>query len=115
MKVTISIALDLSDFPAFNMPNEDSIRGALSNLGSLFHELHIAQLEKKCQLMSRLPEDEATREALLEHMNQDIDLTGQLFNDWQVIGTTDDGHTVQFNHKEPGYKERLLVDGEEVK
>jgi hypothetical protein len=83
-------------------------------LGSLFHELHVAQLEKKLKLMGRLPEDEATKEALLEHMDQDIELTEQLFHDWCVSGTTDDGHTVQFQHKEPGYQERLQIDGEEV-
>lgn len=108
MKVTITIELDLSNHEGMNIPDVQSIPGSIQNLTSLFHELHIEQLEKKCN--AHTVKDEVMREALIEHCKQDIAVTKQLFNNITISGTTDNGHTFVFNHQEPGYKETTIID-----
>jgi len=111
MKVTVTFDLDLSDCPAFNMPDIDSIPAAVENLASLFHELHIKQLEKKCRHLGKPNKDDAIQEALLEHTEQDIRLTDQLANTFGVSGTTDDGHDFEFISRDRHGK--FVIDGNE--
>lgn len=109
MKVTVTIELDLSDTP-LDIRAVSDIRYGLQELSSIFQDLHTAQLTKISNIMcSHL--DPKSQEFAIQQREQIVKITAQLFNNYRVQGTTTDGHTFDFLHQDPGYKERMLIDG----
>jgi hypothetical protein len=45
--------------------------------------------------------------AMRNNYNEKLKLTEQIFNNWKVEGTMEDGKTFTFTHKEPGYQEEM--------
>lgn len=118
MKVKITFELDLKD-THYNIKKVKLIPVCLQNLGMWLDKLNCHYLSNKFdRLVANAAADcvynDAMKKALLEHDDQDIKLSGQLFNNYKVEGVTDDGHKFKFTHKGPGYKERTFVDGVEV-
>jgi hypothetical protein len=58
--------------------------------------------------------DEVLRKEMHDKCKMDADLSSQLFNNYTISGVTDDGHSFEHNHQEPGYKEITIIDGKEV-
>lgn len=112
-RVTVSFELDLKDNPSLNISKLEDLRGSLQNLSSLFHELHLHQLQKLTESMCYKGE-EVMKQALISCNEQDLAITEQLFHNYTVSGTTDDGHTFESNHQQPGYKETMKIDGKIV-
>jgi len=114
MKVKITFELDLKD-THYDIPRIGLIPVCLMNLGQWFHELHLHHLHKKFDFLaeknSHSPE---VVKAIRQHNDQNLMLSEQLFHNYKVEGTTIDGHTFEFTHKEPGYREVTKVDGSEI-
>lgn len=115
MKVVVSFELDLSKHPGFNVGSIAQLRGSLQNLSSFFHELHCLCLDKKTGAMANQTLDPKLKEAVLQHYDYDIAISEQLFNNYRVQGTTEDGHKFDSTHQEPGYKETMIIDGVETR
>ncbi len=111
MKITLTAEFDVSKNPALNAEDVSQIAGALQNLGSLFHELHLYHLTKISEVMANKHLTDVMREHLLASYNADANVSEQFFDNYRIQGTTDDGHTFDFTHKEPGYEEKMMVDG----
>lgn len=101
MKVTVSFELDLSVHPAFNVESVNDLAGSLENLSSFFAELHSSNLEKLTDAMSRKDLAPEMQAALIEQYKYDVAISKQLFDNYRVIGTTEDGHNFDTAHK-PG-------------
>lgn len=114
MKIKLTVELDLAENPALNVPSIKELKGGLQNLGSWLNELHLTYLEKITNSMGKPHPDPAWQEAILAHNQADAKVSEQLFNNYRIEGVTDDGHAFDFTHQEPGYKERMLIDGVET-
>lgn len=112
-RVIVSFELDLKDNSSLNISKLEDLRGSLQNLSSLFHELHLHQLQKITDSMCYKGE-EVMKKTLIRCSEEDAAITEQLFHNYTVSGTTDDGHTFETNHKEPGYQETMKIDGKIV-
>lgn len=113
MKVKVTFEMDLAD-THYNIDEVRLIPVCLQNLSSWFNKLHLHYLEESCNSVASEYANEETKKAVCEHVEQDLKLSEQLFNNWKVEGATDDGHKFEFVHQEPGYKEKTLVDGVET-
>jgi len=114
MKIKLTVELDLSKNPALNVGNIKQIKGCLQNFGSWLNELHLTYLDKIMDSHGKPHADPAWQKAILDHNEADAAVSKQLFDNYRIEGTTDDGHTFDFTHQEPGYKERMLIDGIET-
>lgn len=117
MKVNVSFELDLSAHPGINIETLKQLRGGLQNLSSFFHELHLTNLCHLTDAMAKPVTESFSQEfktALIESYQWDCDLSDQLFKNYQVQGVTDDGHSFNSVHQEPGYREKMLIDGIET-
>ncbi len=111
MKVKVTFELDLKD-THYNIKKVKLIPICLQNLSSWFNELHLHKLQKRVsELADKVGCKPEVVKALLEHQEQDLKLSEQLFNNYRVEGVTEDGHKFEFTHQDPGYKELTLVDG----
>lgn len=111
MKVTVQFEIDLKD-TAYNIDKVRLIPVCLQNLGSWLNHLHLHYLSERVEHIYRSSPE--MQKAMREHVEQDLKLSEQLFNNYKVSGTTEDGHTFTFTHQDPGYKERTIVDGKET-
>jgi hypothetical protein len=112
MKVRISLELDLSSNPSLNIKTKEDLRGSLQNLGIFLGKLHTYNLTL---VTKTLLDKSEHREYLIERAQQDSKVSDQIFNNYTVAGTTDDGHNFYFTHKEPGYVEQMVINGHIVK
>jgi len=118
MKVKITFELDLKD-THYNIKKVKLIPVCLMNLGMWFSKLNCHYLSDKCDRIvansaKDCPYNDVMKKALLEQVDQNITLSGQLFNNYRIEGITEDGYKFEFTHQDPGYKEKTLVDGVEV-
>lgn len=109
MKVVITFELDLADTP-YNISNPSLIPVCLQNLGSWVGGLHRHYLERRLSSIENVT-NAATRQALLKAQAHDAELASQIFNNYRVSGVTENGSTFEFTHTEPGYREKLTVNG----
>jgi len=115
MKVKITFELDLKD-THYNVNKVRLIPVCLQNLGQWLYKLHCHYLSDKFERMVKNAAadcvyNDEMKKALMEHADQDLKLSEQLFNNYKVEGVTEDGHTFEFTHKDPGYNEQTKVDG----
>lgn len=115
MKVKITFELDLAD-TSYNIDKVKLIPICLQNLGQWFYKLHCHYLSQKFDDLFRITNKDCTyndamKKAIMEHAEENLKLSGQMFNNYQVEGLTEDGHTFKFTHTDPGYNEATLVDG----
>ena len=115
MKVKIAFELDLKD-THYNIKKIKLIPICLQNLGQWFYELHLHYLTKRIDDLYRVTKEDSIydgedRKAIMEDAEQNLKLSEQLFHNYKIEGITDDGHTFQFTHQGPVYKEETLVDG----
>jgi len=107
MKVKITFELDLKG-THYNIPNKSVLNLYLQNLGSWIHALHLKYLDNRIEAQL-YKGDPATKKAHIMHAEQDAKLSAQIFNNYTVEGTTENGQHFKFTHQEPGYKEELKV------
>jgi hypothetical protein len=116
MKVKIEFELDLSG-TSYNIENEKGLQAGLQELGSWFNGLHLHSFEAKMDMLRTLKDmkyDERTLAALRAHYDEVERISSQLFNNYKVEGKMEDGKSFVFTHKEPGYRETLKVEENEV-
>jgi hypothetical protein len=108
MKVKMSFELDLEN-TGYNIDNLSELRLSIQNLSSWLHELHEHYLDRRMETWDIL--NDVERQFMKATIERDIKLSKQLFNNHSIQGITDDGHSFEFNHQEPGYKETMIIDG----
>jgi hypothetical protein len=115
MKVKITFELDLKD-TSYNVDKVRLIPVCLQNLGNWFYNLHLYYLHENIRLIAASSKniDKRWVKAVSEHHEENESLSEQLFYNYRVEGTTEDGHEFVFTHQDPGYKEKTLVDGKET-
>lgn len=113
MKVTVSFELDLANAPAFNATTLKELKGCLQNLSDWLHELHCVHLQKITSSMAHPHPEPFFQAAILAHNEADAAVSAQLFDNYRVVGTTDDGHTFDCHHTKP-YTEVNIIDGKEM-
>ena len=105
MKFRISFDIDATG-TSFSIKDRNGVNVVLQNLSSLVYELHKKVLSDRVNSFS-YPCSEDMKIAMRNNYNEKLKLTEQIFNNWKVEGTMEDGKTFTFTHKEPGYQEEM--------
>lgn len=108
MKVKIQFEIDLSE-TQYNIGNEKELSESLQELGCWLHELHLHNLTSRIDSTFRNKDNKIMLEAADRHYKENIRLSEQIFNNYKVEGTMEDGKSFVFTHKEPGYKESIII------
>lgn len=112
MKIKATMELDLTG-TSYNIDNLADLNVCLMNIGMFFQKLENTASEDLIESFDPNLTD-AVKKALKEIAEHDIKVAKSIFNDYRLEGTTDDGHTFVFTHKEPGYEEKTIIDGKLV-
>lgn len=108
MKVRISFSLNLTG-TSYNAKNGEDLSRTLQNLGLWLSRLHLYNLSYKVESICDRTNDPLTKQYIRERNEENIHLSEQLFHDYKVEGSLDNGDTFTFTHSEPGYKENLTI------
>lgn len=106
MKLRVTLNFDTKGLTGYDGASPKHVEGVLSNLGQFFQRFKAAALKRKASIEAASPDNEA-RKAILRTCDEEITLSEQIFNDYQVEGLLDSGDAFVFNHTEPGYQEAL--------
>lgn len=113
MKFRVTFEVDASDTSYSIKDKDDEVSAVVMNLGSWLNTLHNHFLEQKVDAMFRYNDNPVMLKAVMEHIDDDIKLAKQLFNNLKVEGTMEDGNKFTFTHTEPGYKETMTFHPKE--
>jgi hypothetical protein len=94
------------------MPTVAHMANGIQNLSSWLLELHQTFLAHQLRAFGIANNESA--KAMQKYYEDRIKLSEQLFNNFKLEGTTEDGHAFVFSHQEPGYQEKTIIDGAET-
>lgn len=107
MKFRVTFEVDASG-TSYSIKNKnDEVAAVVQNLSSWLNTMHGHFLEQKFDAMVRYKDNPVMLKAVLEHIDDDIKLAKQLFDNFKVEATMENGKTFTFTHKEPGYQETM--------
>jgi hypothetical protein len=114
-KIRVSFELDLTNFNGFRPDDKEDLSGSIQNLGSFFANLKGYYLDQSFLWASKREEEteySPSSEQMVTHYREQADLAEQIFDNYKLEGTLQDGTEFVFTHKEPGYHEELLYFNE---
>lgn len=106
-KLEITFELDTTG-TSFSIANKnDEISAVLQNLSSWIGILQKYSLRSKSEALIFENMSSEMRQAVLRHIDEEIKLAQQIFNNFRVVGTMADGKQFVFTHKDPECQETL--------
>lgn len=113
MKFRVTFEVDASDTSYSIKDKDDEVPTVLCNLSAWLNTMTGHFLEQKCDAMIRHKASPEMLKEIIRHLDEDIALAKQLFNNYKVEGTMEDGNKFTFTHTEPGYKEEMTFHPKE--
>lgn len=114
-KIRVSFELDLTDFDGFRPDCKEDLSGSLQNIGTFLSNLksyYFDQLSFWGTKHEEETEYSPSSEQMVKHYREQVNLAGQIFDNYKLEGTLKDGTEFVFTHKEPGCHEELLYFNE---
>ena len=107
MKLKICFEVDASG-TSYNIKNKnDEVTLVIQNLTFLLQKLQSDVPMRKIEILSS-DHDDKMKKALMKHCDEDGKILSQMFDNFTVEGTMEDGKKFTFTHIEPGYEESLV-------
>lgn len=106
-KLQVTFELDTTGTSFAIKHKGDEVTAVLQNLSSMLQTLKCHFLERNLDTLTDKTLTPEMRDALLEHYEEEIKLADQIFNNYRVVGTMEDGKEFVFTHQEPGYRETM--------
>ncbi len=112
MKVKIEFELDLSG-TAYNIEDKKDLPECMANLSCWLGEVLRTSREQHVEFLFRAAQEaysDEMKKSCLKIYADDIKIGTQIFDNYKVTGTMEDGKLFEFTHKEPGYVESLAIE-----